>query len=432
LCYRGRIDDQYGYRHQKKKPLQRDLALAINSLLVGEPLQRTATEVEGCHIGRKHLGYKKSDYTFYRDVLPILQRRCQQCHRKGDIGPFELATLEDVRDWAQTVRETVLARRMPPWKADPAYGDFSNVLRLTNEERELLVRWIDAACPPGDPDDAPPPIERVEGWSISEPDEIFSMPEAIRVPASGVVEYRYVTVSDVFREDRWVAEVECRIGNRSVVHHIAALLRFPENSERNQNGFDRSYFALNGPGVPIVKFPPDHAKRLPKGSQLVLQIHYTPTGTETIDRSSIGVVYANRRPKFEIRTHAIAKFDIMIPAGAMNHREEQTVTLAQDQTLVSLVPHMHLRGKNFEFQATYPSGDRVTLLSIPEWDFGWQLEYNFKRPLTLPRGTRLTIVGHWDNSLANPNNTWPLRDLWHGEQSTDEMFIGYYNYIVEL
>jgi peroxiredoxin len=426
--YRGMIDDQYGYQQRRAQPTKNYVVQAVDALLTGGAVAVAETPVQGCHIGRVGKPAAGATTSYYRDVLPILQNRCQQCHRKGEIGPFALMDYEETRDWAPTIRESVTEHRMPPWPADEHIGKFANDLSLSAQELQTLTKWIDEGCPKGEAAEKPPEKKFVDGWNIGTPDKIYTMNKPFKVPATGVIDYQYFEASPVFTQDTWVDAVECRFGNRSVVHHMLVLLHNPKDRSKSQDGLAKGFFAAGAPGSTYYKFPKGFAKRIPKGMQLVFQMHYTPTGTETQDQSHFGMMLAKGSRK-EVQTYALAKTDLMIPAGDADHREvfEQTVTA--DVTLTDLMPHMHVRGKSFTFTAIYPSGKKQTLLSVPKWDFNWQHEYQLVEPLKLPKNSKLIVEAHWDNSEKNPNNFLPLVDVGFGEQTNDEMFIGYVNYV---
>ena len=432
--YHGRIDDQYGFNFKRSKPTQTDLLNAVQALLASKPVPVPETPVEGCRIGRKRKPREKAEVTFHRDVLPILQNRCQQCHRRGELAPFDLAEYADVSNWAETIKEVVEARRMPPWLAHPEHGTFVNDASLPAEELSTLVRWVDQGAPEGDARQAPSPPQWQTGWNIGEPDAVFTMPTAFQVSTQGTIDYQHVAVSEVFTEDKWVQAVECRAGNPAVVHHILALLHDPTNEKQSQNGLRGGFFAAAAPGTMFQVFPPGQAKKIPKGSQLVLQLHYTANGTAQEDRSKVGVIYSKEPPQHEIRTYALADPKFKIPPGDGDYTRSRTITLPVDLEITELFPHLHLRGKSFEFRAKYPAGyengREQVLLQVPRWDFNWQLTYRFQQPLKLPRGTQLTIKAVWDNSAGNPNNPDHRQSVGWGDQTWNEMFVGYANYIV--
>jgi peroxiredoxin len=425
--YRGMLDDQYGYRERRSKPTKTYVIDAVDALLKSAPVPVAQTPVQGCHIGRVAKASDAAKTSYYRDVLPILQNRCQQCHRKGEIGPFALVDYKTVRNWGPTIRDAVAERRMPPWPADPKIGKFSNDISLTDQEIKSLTQWVDEGCPQGDAAEKPPARQFVEGWNIGKPDRVFPMPETFHVPATGVIEYKDFFVSSVLPKDTWVQAVECRFGNRSVVHHMLVLLDFPKDHARSQDGLTNGFFAAGAPGSTYFTFPPGYAKKIPKGARLRFQMHYTPNGTAAEDLSKFGIVLAKGNSPREVQTFALGKPDILIPAGDADHMEWASQAVPTDITLTTLMPHLHVRGKSFAFFLERPGGERDALLSVPRWDFNWQYQYQLAQPLVVPRGSKLVVEAHWDNSANNPNNILPLVDARFGEQTFDEMFIGYIN-----
>jgi peroxiredoxin len=427
--YRGMLDDQYGYRERRAQPTKTFVIDAVDALLKSEQVAVAETPVQGCHIGRVTKPSETAKSSYYRDVLPILQNRCQQCHRHGEIGPFALSDYEVVRDWGPTIRDAVAERRMPPWPADHKIGKFQNDCSLTDQEISAITQWVDDGCPQGDSAEKPAAKKFVDGWNIGKPDRIFSMPESFHVPATGVIEYKNFYVSPIFTKDTWVQGVECRFGNRTVVHHMLVLLDFPKDHSRNQDGLANGFFAAGAPGGSYFRFPDGYAKKIPKGARLRFQMHYTPNGTAAEDLSRFGIVLAKGSNFKEIQTFALGKPDISIPAGDADHMEFASQVVPADVTLTALMPHMHVRGKSFSFFLQRPNGEKEPLLSVPRWDFNWQYQYELAEPLVVPKGSKLIVEAHWDNSANNANNIFPLVDAHFGEQTFDEMFIGYINAI---
>jgi peroxiredoxin len=427
--YRGMLDDQYGYRERRSRPTKAYVKNAIDALLKSETVPVAETDVQGCHIGRVTKASETAKTSYYRDVLPILQNRCQQCHRKGEIGPFALSDYEVVRNWGPTIRDAVAQRRMPPWPADPKIGKFANDISLSDQEINSLTQWVDEGCPEGAAAEKPQEKQFVDGWNIGKPDKVYSMPATFHVPATGVIEYKSFHVSPVFTKDTWVQGVECRFGNRSVVHHMLVLLDFPKDKSRSQDGLTNGFFAAGAPGSTYFEFPKGYAKKIPKGSRLRFQMHYTPNGAPAEDLSKFGIVLAKGNSFREVQTFALGKPDILIPAGDADHFEWASQPVPTEITLTTLMPHLHMRGRSFAFFLERPDGKREPLLSVPRWDFNWQYQYELSEPLTVSRGSKLVVEAHWDNSANNPNNILPLVDARFGEQTFDEMFIGYINAI---
>jgi peroxiredoxin len=432
--YEGRIDDQFGIGYQRNQPTRRDLVEALDEVLAGKTVTTAKTAVEGCFITKAPAAKTaKTEVTYAKDISRIVQNRCQECHRPGQIGPMPLSTYDDVSSWAQMIQEVVSDNRMPPWHADPKHGKFKNDRRLSSEERGKLLTWIDAGCPKGDDKDLPEPKKFVEGWSIGEPDAVFTMQKPYTVPTKapkGGVRYQHFLVPTNFTEDRWIQAIEAKPGNYAVVHHIIVYVSLDGRSilKSPGDGIGGGMLVPYAPGDLGAVFPQGAAKKIPKGAQLVFQMHYTPNGTEQTDQSCVGMIFAKEPPKAESRTRGIAQQAFLIPKNADNHKVTSKTTFSKDAVLYSLFPHMHLRGKSFEFEVAYPDGKRDILLSVPRYDFGWQSNYVLEKPLSLPAGTKIECTAHFDNSAKNPNNPDPSRFVIWGEQTWEEMMIGFVEY----
>jgi hypothetical protein len=365
--------------------------------------------------------------TFTRDVAPILYHRCVECHRPGEIAPMSFLTYQNVRPWAKSIRDKVQDRTMPPWLADPQYGHFTNDRRLSQKEIDTIVAWVNADAPKGDDRDLPPAPEFVEGWTLGQPDVLLTMNEEFSVPADGVVPYRYFTIPTGFTEDKWIQAVELRPGNRSVVHHIIAFLQEP-GQRTTGSGVTNNMLAGTAPGDPPNKLPAGTGKLIKAGSNLILQMHYTPKGEAAKDRSSVGLFFA-RQPVVKTAMGGMAlNAQFTIPPGAPNHEVKSSWTAREDVHLVSLMPHMHVRGKDFVFTLVYPDGRSEIILRVPKYDFNWQLSYKFATPLSLPKGTRIECVAHFDNSTNNKYNPDPTKEVRWGDQTWEEMMIGWFTY----
>lgn len=432
--YRGRIDDQYGVGYVRDAPTREDLKLALDDLLAGRAVRQPTTEAVGCHIGRIREADADGAVTFSDQIARLLQRRCVECHREGDIAPFALEDYDEVAGWADTIAEVVRDERMPPWHASAEYGQFVNTRRLSDEEKQLIYTWAEAGAPEGDPDNLPEPLTFTEGWQLAqEPDIVIPMrEEPFQVPAEGEVKYQYFTVDPGFEQDKWIAMGEVLPGNRAVVHHVLVFVREP-GSRHSRKGQDAlSYLVAYVPGLRAAPLPPHMAKRVPAGSELVFQVHYTPIGSAQEDLSVLGLVFADPEDitMEVVTTHAI-QTSFRIPPHAENHRVTATSgSYDGELLLLSMAPHMHLRGKSFRYTALYPDGNREILLDVPRYDFNWQTTYRLETPKPLPPGTRMHCVAYYDNSdenLANPDPTATVR--W-GDQTWDEMMIGFFDVAV--
>jgi peroxiredoxin len=430
IRYRGRIDDQYGVGFKRPAPTRRDLAEAIDELLDGKEISQTSTPVSGCRIGRAPKPKGSAEVTYSKQVSRIMQERCQACHRPGQVGPMSLMTYESARDWSSMIKEVVEDQRMPPWHADPKFGKFTNDRSLSKEERDTLIQWIAQGCTKGDDKDLPAKKNFADGWTIGKPDEIFSMQDEFTVPAKDPgngIKYKNFSVPTNFTEDKWIQAAECQPGNHAVVHHILVYMRKP-GQKRGEDGIGDGLLAAYAPGDTPLVLEPGSAKLLPKGTTLVFQMHYTPTGTEEKDKSSIGLIFAKEPPKYEVRTRAISQQLLLIPPGDATYKTQSLTTFKEDAVILSFFPHMHLRGKSFEYKIETPDGKEETVLSVPKYDFGWQSQYRLEKPLSLPAGTRIRCTAHFDNSKDNPNNPDPTKRIHWGEQTWDEMMIGFVDY----
>ena len=361
--------------------------------------------------------------TYSRDVAPIVQRKCQPCHRPGQEAPFSLRDSDDARRRAEGIAEVVRERRMPPWHADPRHGRFANDRSLSSRERATLLAWVERGAEAGEPADLPPPRSFAEGWSIGVPDAEFAIPEPNRVPAAGVLDYVIVTVPTHFARDVWVRAAEVRPEVRSVVHHIIVQILKPGGPADVGD-----HLATYVPGDAPIRYPPGVAKKIPAGARLKFGIHYTPDGVARVDRPRIGLVFATGPVTHEAFTHAVEDNRFAIPPHAPAHPVSATFTAPADLHVLSFSPHMHVRGKDFRYTAVYPDGRSEVLLSVPAYDFGWQSAYLLAEPKAIPRGTRIECLAHFDNSAANPANPDPSRRVEYGEQSYEEMMIGYLDY----
>jgi hypothetical protein len=453
LRYHGRIDDGYASRLKKKPAASReDLRLALEEVLAGRSVRVSQTEPIGCPIRADKPRKATGKVTFYRDVLPILQKRCQSCHRPGEIGPFSLTSYQQAVRWADDIKQYTKKRWMPPWKPAGAY-EFVGERKMTDKEIATLAAWVDGGTPQGDPRHAPAPAKFPRGWELGKPDLILEPKEDMIIGASGPDVFRSFVFSPELDEDKYVVAYEVRPGNPRVVHHTLHLLddrgraRRLEERERNRTkkpgerdrgpGYSSrmgpGFFPPSGdfggwaPGLRPYYFPDDVAFHLPKGNDLVVQVHYHRTGRVEKDRTRIGLYFSRKPSTKPIQGVIIPGLFLSIPAGVENYRVQGSVWLAQDCHLVTIMPHMHLLGKRIKITMTPPSaGKPITLVSIDEWDYNWQETYYFKKPVPVKAGTRFTVEGVYDNSAGNPNNpSNPPRRVFIGEETTNEMCFGF-------
>jgi hypothetical protein len=373
--------------------------------------------------------------TFHKNVESILEARCQGCHRPGEAAPMSLLTYNDARPWAKAIKQAVLTRKMPPWSADESVGHFRNDRHLSDAEISTLSAWVDAGAPEGNSKDAPAPLRFAEGWAIGKPDVVLEMPVAFEVPAQGVLDYQWILIPG-FKEDKWIQAFEVRPSNRAIVHHVAAFWRragskwmadaqpgvpSPKPSNAPETGSADGIIAEYVPGIPPLILPKGYAMRLPAGADIMLQVHYTPNGKATTDRSGVGFIFAAAPPEFQVITYGMAAASLKIPPYDGNYRAQASTTFGADVQLLGINPHMHLRGKSAEITATYADGHSEPLLRVPKYDFNWQITYEPEGDLRLPAGTRLDAVSFYDNSANNPYNPDPSKEVHWGDQTSDEM-----------
>jgi hypothetical protein len=344
------------------------------------------------------------------------------------MAPFSLTSYKDAAGWADTIGEVVHDRRMPPWDASPEHGAFANDPSLPEAEKQLLYAWVRNGVPEGDPKDLPEPVRFTRGWGIPKPDLVVTMPKPFQLPATGSVPYQYITVDPGFREDKWVQATEIRPGNPAVVHHVFVLVQQPGEPSPQERGGLGAPLAVSAAGLSPLTLPRGMAWLVPAGSKFVFQLHYAPNGTPQTDQTSVGLVFADpKEVRQSLRLKMAIQLRLRIPPGAADYAASCEHRFVQDTFLHSLFPHMHLRGKSIRIEAVYPDGRREILLDVPRYRFDWQTRYVLAEPKRMPEGTVLRCEGHFDNSGNNPNNPDPRATVGFGEQTWDEMLIGYFD-----
>ena len=417
--------------------------------------------------------------TFNKDVAPIFNAKCAECHRPGETAPFSTLTYKETRPWAKSIKEKVVSREMPPWHADPHFGQFANDRRLSDTEIKTIVAWVDGGAVEGNAKDLSPPPKFTEGWNIPKPDVVLIMDEDYALDASGPDEYQLFEIPTNFTEDKYIQMAEARPGNRKIVHHIIAFVIPPgapslrqvkkENRDKaiemslkntpwyrdgllirskaetpvydhgkdipqNLRGFNNvdDFLAGYAPGRNPDAWEPGTAKKIPAGATIRLQVHYSKiAGSVQKDRSMIGLVFAKETPAKVVNTRGAANMFFAIPPGAEKHKVTAEWTIWRDTTVYSFSPHMHYRGAAMEYQATYPDGKTETLLNVPNYSFAWQTTYQLKQPKRLPKGTKITVTALFDNSAKNKYNPDPKQTVRYGEPTYDEMMIGFMDYASE-
>lgn len=422
--YWGRIDDQYAIGYAKSEPTKSFVAKALDELLAGKEVSQPASEPVGCFIGRVSRTKPTGDVTYTKHVAGILHKHCVRCHRPGEVAPFAMTGYEEASAWAETIREVIDDGRMPPWHANPQHGKFFNEARLSKDEKQLLRSWVANGCPQGDPADLPTLKPFTDGWQIKQPDVVYKMAEPYQVPATGIVEYQFFTLEENLKEDKWIKMAEARPGNRAITHH---LILFYQEPGKPFEPIDALFNSIVGfaPGLPPAIYPAGVYRRIPKGSKLILQAHYTPNGSPQTDQSEVGIVWADpKEVKKEMIVGAALNFRFQIPPGDNNFRLEAIDKIGQDSVLYAMTPHMHLRGKAFRFEAIFPDGREEILLDVPRYDFNWQNSYGLAEPKFLPQGTQIRCKAAYDNSEENLANPDPTALVHWGDQTWEEMMVG--------
>ncbi|MCI0388958.1 MAG: cytochrome c [Acidobacteria bacterium] len=428
--------------------------------------------------------------TFTKDVAPIFFKNCAECHRAGEAAPFSVMSYKDVRPWAKSIREKVVNKEMPPWHADPHVQQFKNDRRMTRAEIDIITAWVDGGAHEGDPKDLPPTPAYADGWNIGKPDMIITMPEEFTLDADGPDEIQYFEADPGFKEDKYVMMAEARPGNRQIVHHLIAFIRppsqdgkpapklTPEELKKMREEFERdSVFYQDGtltkvkmdapvyddgcslpsggsgfkrdgsgsdpnqnallvgfaPGMPVAKWSQGMVKKIPAGSKIIFQMHYSKAANSAQkDRSMVGLIFAKGPMEKLITTHPVANNYFKIPAGAEKHRVTACWKTDQDITLINAMPHMHLRGKAMEFKVVYPNGKSEVVLNVPRYDFGWQTVYYYKKPIAIPKGSKFIVTAIYDNSAKNKFNPNPNVDIRWGDPTYEDMMIGWLEYSVDF
>jgi len=430
----------------------------------------------------------KKEVTFNRDVAPIFYKNCAECHRANDIAPMSLMSFKESRPWARSIKEKVISREMPPWSPDPKYGEFTNDHRLSQADIDKIVAWVDQGAKEGDAKDlVVPEFKTTDGWRIGKPDAVFDLGQEFKVTPGMPDTIQNFIVPTNFKEDKWVTAAEILPGNRKVVHHVIAFIQTPEMIEQFKKGegraralmqsdvfyrdgtllkvkadapvIDNGCGAPNGgfafkrpsaseggdafglflagyaPGKGIDVFPAGTAKRVPAGSMIVFQMHYSSYGGKFDgaqgDKTRLGLHFASKPPERSLNTVGIQNHYFKLPAGDGNHEVSACFTFDADVKLTSYMPHMHLRGKDMKYDVIYPDGRTETLLWVPKFSFNWQTMYYLKKPVLLPKGTKMIVTAHFDNSDKNKYNPDPTKTIRWGDPTYEEMMIGWMEYYVD-
>ena len=369
--------------------------------------------------------------TFAKDVAPIFYSKCVECHRPTMFAPMSLVKFDDARPWAKSIRNRVAARTMPPWGADPDHGVFKNDPRLSDQEIATILAWVDGGAPKGDEQEMPKVPSFVDGWTIGQPDAVFEVKEAFQIPATGVVEYQYLRIPTGITEDKWLAAIEIKPQARSHVHHVIAFTQPAGTPLAEAGALGPGNIGGVTPNKPGVIFEPGVGRLLSGNSDIVLQMHYTTNGEATTDKTMVGVKFLKEPPSMQQRGGSVIQPRFVIPAGAPAHEVRGSRVLQADTIITSFTPHMHMRGKDMTYTAKYPDGRTEVLLSVPSYDFNWQITYQLKEAKRMPKGTEIEVVAHFDNSTQNKFNPDPTKDVRWGDQTFEEMMIGFWGTVVD-
>jgi mono/diheme cytochrome c family protein len=458
LVYRGAVDDQYGIQFTRPEVRERWLEPALDAVLAGTVPEVRSTEVPGCLLGFDsepghavdHAGHGGGEggegvplhpaaangstavispaVTYHNRVSRILQENCVACHRDGGIAPFSLERYENANAYRHMIQYVVQERIMPPWYADPDYGRWANDRSLRDEDRRALFEWIENGTPEGNPAEAAAPRSWTHGWNIGDPDAVFRLPRPVTIPAEGVVPYQYISVETDFEEDRWIRKIEIRPTAPEVTHHVIVFLEEPGQRPVRDGGV-QGFFAATAPGAVGVDFGEGRGKRLPAGSTLVFQLHYTPNGREVQDQSQIGFVFHDEKPEIEVETRSAFNVRFRIPPHAENHPVSGDHIFRADGEILAFFPHTHVRGVAFRYELVREDGSSEIVLDIPRYNFDWQLTYQSAEPIPVRSGDILRATAWYDNSANNPSNPDPTAEVRFGEQTWDEMMLGYFDWI---
>ena len=454
--YQGTIDNQFFPGGAKPKPTEHYLLDAIDAVLDGKDVSVSKRPPQGCIITKTDDRREYPTVTWHEHVEPIFQAKCQQCHRPGEVGPMHLLSHEDVYEYGEMIEEVVLDKRMPPWPA-VSKRKFNDDIRLTPEERQTVIAWVRTGMKQGDPSKAQPAKQwpKRGEWRIGKPDFVFEMPEPVKIPASGLIEYVYYPVKVNFPQDKYIKAIETIPGTPEVVHHIQVHEFNGKIKAKGGAGLSPiQQLFLYGPSVEGAKllgaytpgnnenarvYGADRGMKLTGGANLIFELHYTPNGTATTDRSKVGIIFADKPPKKELKTHFFfrKRGDFFIPANVSHHSLQHLYQFEKPVRILGMRPHQHSRGKSYRLELVnskdvglkdihdIDSHDKLrgeVVLSLPVWDFNWQRTYQFAEPLIVPRGKALLATGYWDNGRQNPRNPdWKVDVPW-GQQTAQEMF----------
>jgi peroxiredoxin len=427
LVYRGPMDDRLSY--EKQRPASKHyLTDALDAVIAGKPVKVSKADGVGCLVNfpERDLKTSHAQISYSRQIAPMLIEKCTACHQTGGVAPWAMTRYDVVKGFAPMIREVVRTQRMPPWHADPHYGEWQNTRALSDDQRKLLVHWIEAGAPRGS---GPDPLTSVKPdtneWKHGKPDLIVEVP-AYDIPATGVIEYQYPKVKNPLGRDVWITAVEIHPGAKQAIHHIIAQDPVVLNGQQ-RGGNGGGNLAGFAPGMSPIVYPADTGVLFPKDADFVFQMHYTPNGKAVTDHSKIGFYFreADNPPKYPLRLTALTDFRFQIPPGAKEYGTTVSRDITRDMLVYNFMPHSHLRGKSGTMSVVYPDGKQEILLNVPKYDFNWQTVYEYKEPKKIPAGSKLVWNFNWDNSTQNPGNPDPTKSVKWGDQTFEEMGIGF-------
>ena len=424
IFYQGAIDDQFSEGAQKPEPQEKFLQTALKEFLEGKPVTTARSKSHGCRISFAKDSREQTSYA--KDVAPVLQKNCVHCHREGGIGPWNMDSYGHVKNYSRMIEEVLLTGQMPPWHANPAHGHWANERGMSGADTQTLLSWISQGSQRGEEaDPLAVPLSPLPEWPLGKPDFVIALPKPEQIPATGVLDYRHVRLDLPVTNEVWLAAVDVRPGNRRVVHHV--IVRAKTRGGGDDGSGNGLMLVGWAPGIACSRFPEGTGKHVGAGSKIDLELHYTTTGTPQTDQTQIAFYLLKTKPERELTTRAAAQFDLNIPPGADESRDSAIYGFERPATIFSFIPHMHKRGSWMKFELLLPDGKRDTLLHVPRYDFNWQTSYELAEPRHVPAGAWLVVTGGFDNSVGNTSNPDPKKRVHFGQQSWDEMFIGFFD-----
>ncbi len=447
LRYRGAVDDQFGIGYSRDKPDNTWLRNALDQLLAKRTIAVEDTAAPGCLLDfDMDAAGKARPVTYNNRISRIIQRKCESCHRVGGVAPMPLQNYKQVADRAAIIDYMTSNRIMPPWSADRHVGTWAKDASLSERDLADLHAWLKGGAPEGRKSDAPIARTFTPGWNMEHPDAILQIPEQFEVPASGVVSYKYTYLKTDFDSDKWVSQIEIHPTAPRVVHHVLFFVEEPgrkfffdparKPGEPLANDGGGGFFGGSAPGYPMMTFPEGTAKKLPKGAWLKFQIHYQPNGVDQIDQTQVALKFVDEPAVSsgtlkEVQTTALLTTNFAIPPGASNYEISAQYAFTDAGTLISLMPHAHLRGKAWKIWLEAKDGTKTLLLDVPKFNFAWQTYYTFKEPVHVEPGMKLLATAWYDNSSENPYNPDATKTVRFGEQTFEEMMLCYFDWIAD-